>query len=331
MIEGTSGNRLQRPSTTVCRRWASVLRILELFCGIGGVAEAVWRQPSLGRVVQAVDIDRHATLVYAANHSLRPTIATIESAASWRTRIAGSAADTWWLSPPCQPYCVRGRQAPDDARRAALLQIIRIVNARPDWLPCRFALENVPAFEQSDDCSRLLSSLDAAGYQTNQQTLCPSQWGIPNRRQRFYLTAWLSNCKPPAIVPPTRPTAIPLARYLDRDHAPDLFLDLGLQQKFAPGLDIVSPHGTDRPTSCFTAGYGKSIKQAGSYLAVAGRLRRFSCREVQRLLGYRDTFAWPSQCTHRQRWKLLGNSLSIDVVRQVLASLAVENQADIRR
>ena len=69
----------------------SVMRIVDLFCGIGGVAEAT-RPPAIdpvdpcdldrglsARVVAAIDIDRRVGAVYATNHGMTPRHQTLES------------------------------------------------------------------------------------------------------------------------------------------------------------------------------------------------------------------------------------------------------------
>lgn len=50
-------------------------------------------------------------------------------------------------------------------------------------------------------------------------------------------------------------------------------------------------------------------------------LRYFSPREIARLHGFPDSFSWPSHCSERQLWRLLGNSLSVDVVAPLLSGL----------
>ena len=89
------------------------MRIVDLFCGIGGVDEAIGgpgcRVPA-AEIVAAMDIDRSAAAVYAANHGVIPQCVTLESIRRIPT------ADLWWLSPPCQPYTTRGRSLGDRNR-----------------------------------------------------------------------------------------------------------------------------------------------------------------------------------------------------------------------
>src|SRR5688500_15108312 len=157
-----------------------MIRILELFCGIGGVAAAI---DGRAEVAAAVDISRRALEVYAHNFP-HPTVAReIETLPADLLRAWG--ADLWWLSPPCQPYTRRGAQRDvDDPRARSLLTLIeRMADLRPRGV----ALENVPAFASSRACHRLREMLDGCGYEVREQVLCPTQIGVPMRRERFYL------------------------------------------------------------------------------------------------------------------------------------------------
>ncbi len=306
------------------------MKILELFAGIGGVAEAVRQTPQLGQIGQAVDIDQQCGEVYALNFGLRPTIATIESAASWHSRIDWQTADTWWLSPPCQPYCRRGRQAADDPRRAALLQVMQVLRTAGTKRPQRIAMENVPEFQASADHQTLCQVLGEQGYRFTEHLLCPTQWGVPNRRRRYYLTAWqaaLSTVAPPPVVPARTAKRFRLEEILEPDPAEECWLAPERVEKYRSALDIVVAEANDADasacTACFTGGYGKSIKQAGSYLQVGPRLRRFTPLEIQRLLGFSAGFQWPPAIPLHRRWKMLGNSLSVPLVGELLRSLQI--------
>jgi site-specific DNA-cytosine methylase len=307
------------------------MRIIDLFCGIGGVAEAIGMRslaPCTGgasesrpHVVAAIDIDRIAIAVYAANHGLTARCAALESIRQLPT------ADLWWLSPPCQPYTARGRGRGElDARSAALAHLIELIDRdRPE----RLAVENVPAFAGSVHQQRLVAVLEAAGYTVRCELLCPTRWGVPMRRRRFYLLARRGAAPIPELsaAAPRRP----LAEFLDEPawDDPQLRVAAELRQRYRGALHVVeavdqgSTPGAGDTTACFTAAYGKSPVQAGSYLRCRHRgiTRRFSPIEIARLMGFSDSFHWPSEVTLRNRYRLLGNSLSVTVARELLGAL----------
>ena len=284
------------------------MKILELFAGIGGVAEAIKLLPNWS-VVEAIDIDRTAEAVYRRNHPGCYRIATLESVTDL------PAADLWWMSPPCQPYTRRGRGAgAEDPRSAALSHLInRVQRVRPP----RIALENVPEFENCEHHRRLVDDLIQGGYDVQTTLACPTDWGVPMRRRRFYL--WADRMAKTQPVTPPCGQMQPLKGFVDSQPDPALNAD-EIARRYAGAIDTVR---VDNPaaagaTACFTSAYGKSPVRAGSYLVEEAGTRRFSPAEITRLMGFSEAFDWGEAST-RTRYRLIGNSVAVPVVRALLA------------
>ncbi|HSL83487.1 MAG TPA: DNA cytosine methyltransferase, partial [Thermoanaerobaculia bacterium] len=316
-----------------------VLRTLELYCGIGGVAAAL---DGAAAVVAAVDINRGALAVYRRNF-VHPALArTIEGLSA--EELAGFRADLWWLSPPCQPFTRRGLgRDDDDPRAASLLALLERIAELGSEAPRYLALENVPGFQGSRCHARLAATLRRAGFRWREGCLCPTELGVPNRRRRYYLVA-SRNGEPADWSPeaPKAPRRGTLRPYLDPepDPAPDagperrldpaLAWDPELVRRYRHALDVVRADEPGAVTACFTAAYGRSPVRSGSYLALNGdpvdspgepRLRRFSPAEVLRLLGFPGTFRRPPDLPPEKAWPLVGNSLSVPAVRRVLSAV----------
>lgn len=292
------------------------LRLVELYCGIGGAAAALAAAGIPFAGVGAFDISAPAIAVYRRNFPGHPVeVRLVDGLPS--ARLAALEADLFWLSPPCQPFTRRGPQRHlDDPRAATFLAALKHVAAcRPPYL----ALENVVGFETSAARDRLLAVLEAAGYGAVQERLlCPSELGWPNRRPRYYLLAGRGPLLPPSA--PRRQRS--LAELLDRPAEPGLELEPALAERYAAALDRVDPAAPAAVASCFTAAYGKSLVRSGSYLRLPeGGLRRFSPAEVLRLLGFPAGFVLPPEIPRAVAWRLAGNSLSLPAVQAVLASL----------
>ncbi|RKP06541.1 S-adenosyl-L-methionine-dependent methyltransferase [Thamnocephalis sphaerospora] len=121
-------------------------------------------------------------------------------------------------------------------------------------------------------------------------------------------------------------------------------------------FDIVKP--TSRRSCCFTKGYGHHVRGTGSIVQLNAdvdtaaafehfqgieprdassqesehplahlRLRYFTEREIARLMGFPETFGFPDTVTRRQRYRALGNSLSVTVVSALLRYLLTEPTA----
>ncbi len=298
---------------------SEAVRVVELFAGIGGCAAALGglaTSSALGanQVVAAVDIHTAAMQVYRSNFAHPTLVKSIESlsvadARRWE-------ADLWWMSPPCQPFTRRGLQRDDrDPRSRALLHLVDLIERVQ---PPMIALENVLPFENSACDHRLSRVLARHGYEKLTWRLCPSQWGIPNRRPRFYLAAsrvgWRSDS-------PSSTRGFSLAEVLLVDPPDELGVDAALAAQYAGALHCVRANDPTAVTACFTRAYGRSPVRSGSYLVTDGGLRRFAPEEILRLLGFPAEFGLPGDWEPRRAWPLVGNSLSVPAVRAVLGHL----------
>jgi site-specific DNA-cytosine methylase len=293
------------------------VRVLELYSGIGGAAAALGGAAE----VVAVDQDEAAGRVYTswfAHPVRRWNLAGVKA-----EQLARADADLWWMSPPCQPYTVRGRGRDiDDPRARSFLHVLELVE---QLRPGRLALENVPGFAGSRAHALLRATLTRAGYQTHEVELCPTTLGVPNRRRRFYLLAARDEAPAPVLV--GRPPA-PLADFLDPDPAPSLRVPDELQRRYEGALSIVDARRPGAVAECFTSAYGRSPVYAGSYLRDEGGLRRFSPTEILRLLGFPARCVLPADLSERKACKLVGNSLSVVAVGALLAPWLKESEAE---
>ncbi len=291
--------------------------LLELFSGLGAAGLA-WGGP----VAAAVDQSAAANETYALNHGHAPLAWNL--AAVREAQLAAFVAPRWWLSPPCQPYTVRGASRDrEDPRARALLHLLPLVaRLRPEVV----AMENVPGFVPSQSRGELRAALIAAGYSLHERLLCPSTLGVPMRRQRYYLVARSDTGEPhrsdfstPLARSPTRA----LAGHLDPHPASVLFLPEATVRGFGYSADLVDEADPDAIVNCFTSAYGRSPLRAGSYLRDRAGVRRFSPEEVLRLLGFPEGYRFPEAMPTATRWELAGNSLAIPAVRAILAEAGV--------
>ncbi|MCG8462787.1 MAG: DNA cytosine methyltransferase [Holophagales bacterium] len=277
-------------------------------------------RPSLH--VRGVDINTIALEVYRHNFGHPAAAKLVESLTPEELE-----AELWWASPPCQPFTRRGlRRGLEDPRGqtfAALLE--RLEELRPPY----FAFENVVGFEGTEAQDALLGSLERAGYpRIRQWRRCPSELGWPVRRPRFYLIAsrserGLAEVERGQRVSGAGGPRIPLSSLLDPEGPPaesPLWVEPALAERYAGALHVVNAADAGAVTTCFTSAYGRSPVRSGSYLRTdAGRLRRFSPSEILRLLGFPPTFRLPPDLPMGNGWRLVGNSLALPAVREVLA------------
>lgn len=123
----------------------------------------------------------------------------------------------------------------------------------------------------------------------------------------------------------------------------------GLIERWGDAMDIVFPNS--KRCCCFTKSYGRYVKGTGSLLATSKDtlnnpfinvynwrqaskdkvsllqeldLRYFTPHEIANLHSFPEDFSFPSHVSSRQRYALLGNSLSVAVVAPLLKYLFTE-------
>jgi len=285
------------------------MRALELFSGLGG-----WRCAlgDRGRVVAAYDVSEAANATYALNHGDIPKAR--ELATVLLAELAAHGADTWLMSPPCQPFCRMGNhQGLEDRRSLAFLHLMEIFRQAP---PDHLVLENVEGFLGSDAHALLSERIRVHGMHQLDLQACPSRFGLPNQRPRVFIVA---SRKPLKALPQPQLPPRPIAEFLDAVEDEGLYLHASKDARHHQGLDLVEA-GNLR-SACFIGGYGRRFVGSGSFLKTERGVRRFSPSEVARLLGLPEGFRFPEALSLEARYRLLGNSLSIPVAAWALDHL----------
>lgn len=267
-------------------------------------------------------------------------------------------ADLWTMSPPCQPFTstrLAKQLDSDDKRCNGLKGIISILNniqKKPKWI----LLENVKGFIGSKMLQEWYHCLETNGYSWQEYVLCPTQLGIPNCRKRYYMICERSKRFPSEkrslddislsslsllLSPEGKRNCI--QDYIMKQESTDTWQSVILQdsifeREWVTDLGIVTPR--DTITHCFTAAYARQLHKAtGSVLLMDGhdqnlseidrsnmqqykkRIRRFLPCELLRLFGFPDYFKFPKNMSLEQQYKLIGNSVNVNVVAYVAGIL----------
>ncbi|KAJ3191678.1 C-5 cytosine-specific DNA methylase [Irineochytrium annulatum] len=334
------------------------LRAVEFFSGIGGLHYGLEMAtpPSSSSVVAAFDINQISNSIYEHNFGLKPSSRTITALTT--QELDALAATIWLLSPPCQPFTQGGKGLDDtDERSRPLLHLIDILPqlAHP---PRYLFVENVPNFETSRCRERLTSALMGMRYEVREYMMSPMQFGVPNDRRRYYMTARLCSDVDEtlnvtnanlitSLSAPVDPA--PLSTYLEtlNDATPYLIPPEYISKRTGFRFDIVTPDSTR--TSTITKAYGtRMVTRSGSFLqtlrlgeqpdfettsSLEYGIRWLTPREVARLHCFpidgateegRHGFEFPEGVNLKQRWAVLGNSLNCRVIAEIMKRLFAE-------
>uniref|UniRef100_A0A8C8VFM9 tRNA (cytosine(38)-C(5))-methyltransferase n=1 Tax=Pelusios castaneus TaxID=367368 RepID=A0A8C8VFM9_9SAUR len=170
----------------------ALVRVLELYSGIGGMHQALAESCLPAEVIAAVDVNTVANEVYKHN---------FPSTQLWTKTIEGITLaefnrlsfDMILMSPPCQPFTRIGLQGDlSDPRTKSFLYILDIL-PRLQRLPKYILVENVKGFEASSARDQLIETLEKCGFKYQEFLLSPTCLGIPNSRLRYFLIAKLQS------------------------------------------------------------------------------------------------------------------------------------------
>ncbi|XP_013190534.2 tRNA (cytosine(38)-C(5))-methyltransferase [Amyelois transitella] len=327
-------------------------RILELYSGIGGM-HCAWNESSLpGEIVTAVDINTVANEVYKYNfpdtHLINRNIQSLTG-----TEIKSYNVNTILMSPPCQPFTRNGKYLDDnDPRTNSFLYIIDILHELDNIE--YILMENVKGFECSTVRNLFIEKLEETNFIYQEFLLCPSTIGIPNSRLRYYCIArrtkapWNFNRKSEIIhiLPKDFEKPYKLEDILETN-VPEKFLVNDKLLRRGNVFDIC--HKGSSRSCCFTKAYSHYVEGTGSIYTdesqqkvdscfkAANRhesgseafvqclkelkLRFFTPKEVLSLMAFPKYYLFPDNITTKQCYRLLGNSVNVKVITELLKIL----------
>ncbi|MCL2311139.1 MAG: DNA cytosine methyltransferase [Firmicutes bacterium] len=162
---------------------------IDLFAGAGGL--------SLGATLAGIDVslavekDRFASETYALNHTntitLNDDVTNIKKFPT--AMMKSSKQKILFGGPPCQGFSTSNRRTRhrNNPQNWLYKEFIRMLKLwQPDWV----VFENVTGiveFESSSFVNRLISDFETAGYTCSYAILNAADFGIPQRRKRFFL------------------------------------------------------------------------------------------------------------------------------------------------
>lgn len=203
-----------------------MLKVIELFAGIGAQRKGLERAGIEHEVVAISEIDKYALKVYEALYGNTPNLGDISKIEKL------PKADMWTYSFPCTDISLSGRmkglEKGSGTHSSLLWEVQRLleVSKANDELPKYLLLENVknliskkfkPYF---DEWCRYLESL---GYKNFYKVLNGKNYNVPQNRERIFLLS-IRNCDEDYVFPNDIPLTTKLGDLLELNVADKYFL-----------------------------------------------------------------------------------------------------------
>ena len=301
------------------------MRAIDLFAGFGGT--------SLGAhmagvsVVWAANHCPVAVRVHEANHPNAEHVCQDLRQADWGNL---PTYDLLLASPACQGHSTASqprRRGFHDAMRATAWAVIDCAEVTS---PRAIAVENVLEFARWQLYPLWLEALRKLGYRTTEHRLSATSHGVPQKRERLFITA-VRRRKPPVTAIAGNTVLEPAIGPLLDDSAPGWkpwrSMSSGVQERIRRGQ---SRCGRRFLTQHVTGHSGvplhepiRTITTKDHWGLVDGDMyRSLTVREYARAMGFPDSYAWPDDIGRTRAIQGLGNAVPPPMARDVVAALA---------
>lgn len=161
-----------------------MVRVLELFAGIGACSKALERLGIEHKIVDAVEIDKYAIKSFNAIHG---TNFEVQDITKWDKDIE---VDLIMHGSPCQDFSLAGKQAGGDkgsgTRSSLMYETIRIVKKLKPKYVIWENVKNILSKKHKHNFEAYLETMENLGYKNYYEVLNAKDYGIPQNRERVF-------------------------------------------------------------------------------------------------------------------------------------------------
>lgn len=242
---------------------------------------------------------------------------------------------------PCQAFSIAGlRRGFDDTRGTLFFDIARILHEKQPQL---FLLENVKGLLSHDGGRTfkiIIATLTELGYDLQWQVLNSKDFGVPQNRERVFIIGNLRETARPKVFPFAQSNSKGLIEITTgADEASRVYDTAGISRTIKNGGGMGAKTGLYVPTIRATehkSGDNQTIivedfypdrtrvfkgsptlrsGREGLKVMQRAKIRRLTPMECERLQGFPD--GWTEGVSDTQRYKMLGNAITVNVVREI--------------
>lgn len=329
-----------------------MIKVLELFAGIGACSKAFENLDIPHEIVDAVEIDKFAIASFNAIHS---TNFEPQDICEWDKDIE---CDLIIHGSPCQDFSIAGKGAGGDdgsgTRSSLMYETLRIVGKLKPKYVIWENVKNLLSKKHRHNFDAYLQAMEKLGYTSYYQVLNAKDYGVPQNRERVFTISILGGGSFEFPLP------IPLEKrlkdileadvdqryYLSEEQVAGLVASNYDQNKRFYDVGGVSPTlstmagGNRQPKIVASRGRGMNNEQhleprkdgltntitsvqKDNYLALDYRIRKLTPKECWRLMGFDDTdFEKAARInSNTQLYKQAGNSIVVNVVEEIIKNL----------
>lgn len=164
-----------------------MIKVLELFAGIGACSKALENLGIEYEIVDAVEIDKYAVASFNAIHG---TNFEPQDITEWDKDIK---CDLIMHGSPCQDFSVAGKQAGGDkdsgTRSSLMYETLRIVEKLKPKYVIWENVKNLLSKKHRHNFDTYLEAMEKLGYKNYYQVLNAKHYGVPQNRERVFIVS----------------------------------------------------------------------------------------------------------------------------------------------
>lgn len=328
-----------------------MIKVLELFAGIGACSKALERLGIEHEIVDAVEIDKYAVKSFNAVHG---TDFEPQDITKWNKDID---VDLIMHGSPCQDFSIAGRQAGGDegsgTRSSLMYETIRIVEKLEPKYVIWENVKNMLSKSHRHNFEAYISRMEELGYRSYYKVLDAKDYGIPQHRERVYTISIRNDIEKDFEFPQAVPLKNKLKdvidknvdkKYLVSDAMMNYFMGVNqkpskfprkerflanINRKNQDRANSITTNPGQRPTDNFIkvpsatkSGYTLATDEIlGGYQDY--KIRKLTPNECWRLMGFDDSDFKKAEKvnSNSQLYKQAGNSIVVNVLEAIFRNL----------
>lgn len=303
-----------------------MLKILELFGGIGACSSALKKIGVPFEIVDYVEIDKFAVKSYNA---MNGTSFETQDISEWDKDVE---VDFIMHGSPCQDFSIAGAQAGGDegsgTRSSLLYETVRIVKKlKPKYVVWE-NVKNLLSKNHIHNFENYLKRMEELGYTNYYKILNAKDYGIPQKRERIFTISIRNDIDKDFQFPaPVVNDNLKIAPFLQTEVEEKFFFSeesLAAQKKrtFGSTGKMIDINGLV-PTLTAAMGTGGGNIHYFEDPMNDNRVRKFTPRECWRLMGFSDEEfdKAASVNSNSQLYKQAGNSIVVSVLENIFKNL----------
>ena len=247
-----------------------MLKLLELFGGIGACSRALDHLGIEYEIADYVEIDKYAVKSYNAIHNTNFKPQDIKE---WNKDIE---VDLIMHGSPCQDFSTAGKNRGGDegsgTRSSLMYETIRIIEKLKPKYVIWENVKNLISEKHRHNFSKYLRKLEQLGYVSNYKVLNSKDYGIPQNRERIFTISIRNDIKWEFTFPPKEKLKLRLRDLLEKEVDEKYFLSDKMMQYISANNEKWSGNNEESTinksvATTINTGEGHRICDASNYVS----------------------------------------------------------------